>query len=207
MFGSVTYSSRRPATVVSAMPSGKSRVGSVTTCFLLVSSLFATGCGAKKPNFSPAAVLLPGDGVRVPLDLRRGDPTVEVFVNGQGPYRFLVDTGCSTTIISERICKEAGFSNVRSAKATIRTAKGSSTERARWTRLDRLKLGNAVFEDFAVLVRDIGDWDGILGFSLFAKCLLTLDFPARELSLAPGRLDEANGEGRFSYRDSDQPYV
>jgi predicted aspartyl protease len=54
---------------------------------------------------------------------------VPVTINGRGPYRFLLDTGASTTILSTAIADRLNLPNRR--RATLRSAGGNepSTER------------------------------------------------------------------------------
>src|SRR5262249_21240234 len=62
-----------------------------------------------------------------------------------------------------------------------------------------LQIGGARFEGLTAAVRDynerrMGDpVDGILGFALFADCLLTLDYPGNRVKIERGALPAANG--------------
>jgi len=54
-----------------------------------------------------------------------------------------------------------------------------------------------------VLGRGEGSYHGLLGFSLFRDCLLTLDFPSRELTLARGSLLPDGEHSVLSFRMPD----
>ena len=54
--------------------------------------------------------------------VREGHPLVEgVYVNGHGPYRFLLDTGSNTNLIDEKLAQSIGL------KASFRSELASST--------------------------------------------------------------------------------
>src|SRR5205814_272541 len=56
------------------------------------------------------STLLPAAGVAsVPLDVKSGRPVVDVLINGKGPYRFIVDTGASHSVIDSALAKELGL--------------------------------------------------------------------------------------------------
>jgi hypothetical protein len=58
----------------------------------------------------------------VSLEIREGRPIAkEVFVNGQGPYKFLVDTGSTLNHLDRRIAEKIGL------QATFKTTLTSST--------------------------------------------------------------------------------
>jgi hypothetical protein len=46
-----------------------------------------------QPRFPPPEATVPADGVTVPIVALVPNPIVEVKVNGQGPFRFMLDTG------------------------------------------------------------------------------------------------------------------
>src|SRR5216684_4175785 len=69
------------------------------------------------PADAPAAqkIELPAGGISVAMGDLGGRPIVEVSINGKGPYRFILDTGASVTVISDDLKDElalpAGVSN------------------------------------------------------------------------------------------------
>ena len=42
---------------------------------------------------APAGIVVPRDGVTIPMQDMGGRPVVEIKINGKGPYRFILDTG------------------------------------------------------------------------------------------------------------------
>jgi Retroviral aspartyl protease len=56
---------------------------------------------------APAGIEVPKDGVTIPMQDMGGRPVVEIKINGKGPYRFILDTGAVTTVVSDgRNCSQ-----------------------------------------------------------------------------------------------------
>ena len=119
---------------------------------------------------------------------------VEGTVGGAGPYYFLVDTGSSVTLVSDRIA--ATVPGYRTTPALnpmqVVSAAGGATLLGSTT-LPSLELGKANFANVRAAVYDFVDFsnhlgitvDGILGFPLFRDVLLTLDYPRNRAVLTP----------------------
>lgn len=114
-----------------------------------------------------------------------------------GPYRFLIDTGSSVTLITPTLARRypaGGVPYAQAPRVRVTGADGRSTELPQGT-LPRLELGAARFEDVPVLIYDCEALsahlgvriDGILGFPLFRDVLLTLDYPGSQVVLQPTR--------------------
>src|SRR5215471_6745999 len=54
----------------------------------------------------PTGIEVPRNGVTVPMQDTEGRPVVELKINGKGPYRFILDTGATTTVVSEELSHE-----------------------------------------------------------------------------------------------------
>ena len=53
-----------------------------------------------------------------------GRPTARVMINGQGPFQFMVDTGSTTTVITNRLLERLG--SVSTGVATVVGTTGSA---------------------------------------------------------------------------------
>lgn len=148
------------------------------------------------PTAAPRAVELPAGGARMPLALPGFRPYVHVWVDGRGPYRFVVESGAAFSAISPRVAAAAGLAVADAAapEVTVRTlAVGDSG------------AAGARLRDFtvAVLPEPIPGADGILGLNAYRDLLLTLDYPAREVRLARGALGAPNGRDRLALLRAD----
>jgi hypothetical protein len=120
---------------------------------------------------------------------------VETKWDRRGPYRFLVDTGSSATLVTPELARRYRAKNQppeTMPQVRVRAA-GGGTALLKPAVLSRLELGGARFEDVYVLVHDCQEIsahlglkiDGILGFPLFRETVLTLDYPRSRLLLQP----------------------
>ena len=119
---------------------------------------------------------------------------VEGTIGGAGPYYFLVDTGSSVTLVSDRIATAVpGYRTTPTpSPVQVVSAAGGATMLGSTT-LPSLELGGATFANVRAAVYDFVDFsnhlgitvDGILGFPLFRDVLLTLDYPRSRAVLSP----------------------
>ncbi|MFW2828948.1 aspartyl protease family protein [Sphingomonas sp. ID0503] len=118
-------------------------------------------------------------GERIDARTVRTRMTVDVHVNGRGPFRFIVDSGADTSVIGTRVAGElqlpAGTSIVLNA-----TTGSSSVNRVR---VATLRLGSSEFEDLQLPVLDtvhLGA-DGLIGIDALRGQRLMLDFEAQQI--------------------------
>jgi hypothetical protein len=147
--------------------------------------------------FRPGKTTIGPAEVAVPVR-RLGDLLlVGATVNGRGPFTFLVDTGAGATFVSRTLAENLP------GKGPVYTKEkdGSDRKLGEQVEVKELALGGALFKNFRALAVDLGDLeratgmriDGLLGFSLFADCLLTLDYPGSRLRLRTGKLPRPDG--------------
>ncbi len=161
----------------------------------------------------PTKTVLPASPVEVPLDVSGDVPVVEVKINGAGPYRFLIDSGITGTVIDQSVVARAGLKVVRPVKFEDRSL--IAADAADLVHLDALSLGAVTFEGFDAMAIDLGrqlgrarGMDGILGFNLFDESLVTIDYPMGRVRLWRGELPEADGREVLSYTVKDSlPHI
>jgi Aspartyl protease len=104
-----------------------------------------------------------------------GRPTAQVMLNGQGPFRFVVDTGSNTTVISTRVARLLALP-VLPARI-VHGVTGSMS--AQFGRLRRVETGRSSNENLAVAILDapaFEELDGILGMDMFANRRIRFNF-------------------------------
>jgi hypothetical protein len=147
-----------------------------------------------------------------PMQMRAWMPVVEVKLNGQGPFAFMIDTGAGMqadidTSVAARLNLQpsgraingdpSGENDREVATVTIDSIMIGAL--AKGTRARRTGEGIVEFRNVTAIVRphkitkDYPDVDGILGFALFSDYLLTLDYPAMQVRLTHEALAAANG--------------
>ena len=118
-----------------------------------------------------------------------------VMVNGQGPYRFLLDTGAEGAgRIDRSLVQALGLPNLGGQESVdLQGKKLDMTSH----RLESLVVGSLSFTGVEVMSRDynatirgpgLRPIDGILGYHLFNEYLLTINYPARTVTVARGEL-------------------
>jgi len=125
------------------------------------------------------------------LDVAHEKPFVEVRVNGQGPFRFVVDTGTGgEAFVTSDLMNRLGLSPVGQMHLADPSGMGSRT--VPMVMLDSLRVGGVNFTGVKAAVHKLdeegGSCEGLLGFALFRDYLLTLDFPGQMLRLETGNL-------------------
>ena len=133
-----------------------------------------------------------------PMHMRGLMPVVEVKLNGQGPFVFMIDTGAGMQAdIDPSVAERLGLH--LSGTAINGDPSGQNDREVSTATISSLAIGKAEFHNVTAVVRpqritkDYPDVDGILGFALFTDYLLTLDYPAMQVRLARGALPAANG--------------
>jgi predicted aspartyl protease len=111
--------------------------------------------------------------------------TVEVMVNGTGPYRFVVDSGADTSVVGLRIASELQLP--LGAPAILHVMSGSS--RVDRVKVDELQLGATKVRNLqvpALLETDLGA-DGLVGIDALAGQRLMMDFEKRLIKVEDAR--------------------
>src|SRR5512147_2045145 len=121
--------------------------------------------------------------VEVPLSLEANLPILEARVNGQGPFRFGIETGAGFVVISPELAAKLGLKRT-----------GGPDDSPEY-HVDRLDIGAAAFHDFPVSALRVAQpgIDGVLGLPLYHDLLLTIDYPNRRARFERGSLPAADG--------------
>ena len=170
-----------------------------------LASLTAVGAAAdplaQGPSTAPPTAL---DGALVATGADdAGRITVPVRVNGQGPFRFVVDTGANRTVISSELA--AALALPAGGAADIHGIVG--VEPAQTALIDRLDVDavSARAIRAPMLSRDRLGAAGLLGVDVLRRHRVSFDFVHRQLrlrsaSLAPDRstlYDDTSNSGRL----------
>jgi hypothetical protein len=141
---------------------------------------------------------------RVAFDVTKGRPAVQVRVNGAGPFTLLLDTMNPDSTLDDDLVRLLRLKPAPGYEA------GENDDPKWWTpevaRVESLDMGGGVITDFDVVVSDYDllaggerEFDGTVSLSLFADCLLTIDFPRQYLTLKRGKLPAAANSDVLDY--------
>ena len=119
---------------------------------------------------------------------------VEVKWDKHGPWRFIIDTGSSVTLLSPEYVKRypGAKKDGDSARAINVRSAGGGMQKLPRANVHIIKLGAAQFHNVPVLVHDFADLsahfgkriDGIIGFPLFRDTVFALDYPQSRLVIS-----------------------
>ena len=113
---------------------------------------------------------------------------VPVFINGQGPYDFILDTGASGTMVSKELAEKLGIEEGESQEA--RGAGGGLQVTV--SRVDTFSVGASEQEDVQVALLDMAELSkncgidklaGIVGFNYLKNYTVTIRYPDNTLYL------------------------
>ncbi|HEX3370629.1 MAG TPA: aspartyl protease family protein [Candidatus Cybelea sp.] len=134
------------------------------------------------------------DGRRKSLPFRLGKPekpliVVEAFINENGPFQLALDTGASTTTLSDEAALRLGLRQM-----AIRAATGAGgTIQAQAARVESIRLGDDRAGPLDVVVtnatgrvsRALGEpLDGILGYNFLSNFEVVIDYPHSSIVLS-----------------------
>ena len=135
-------------------------------------------------GFTPATLAAEAGREVLPFRLRHsGEIVVPVTVAGQGPFRFLLDTGSSRTAISTRLAARFGLKPV--AHTTVVTASGRTTQPL--VPVVHIVMGAhrpatvlaTLLPEGGIAVDD--EVDGLIGQDVLAPLIYTIDYDRRQL--------------------------
>ena len=120
--------------------------------------------------------------------------TVPVNIDGQGPYRFIVDTGAERTAISRELARSLDLSPGRTATVHSMT----EVSRIATVVIPDLRIGGRSVNDIHALAlarRDMGA-PGMLGVDSLQRQRIVFDFGRQEMTISPSRrIEERWPEG------------
>ena len=123
--------------------------------------------------------ITPRPGVVVGLGLR-------LKFNDSASSTLLLDTGATWATISRKLAEKIGARKISDYGIEGVGNSGSAAGYFAW--VDKVTIGNVEFHDCVVHVRikeDLDGPEGLIGANIFAKYLVTMDFPAHKLRLSP----------------------
>ena len=126
---------------------------------------------------------------------------VEAKVNGKGPYKFVLDTGATQIVLSEKLMGDLGMKPVTST--IMHGVGGGGKVESKLYKVAELTLGDVKITNFPVgtftdpLVTQLAD--GIIGTAVLSDLFITVNYPESRLEIArkpPAAAGESLG-GRY----------
>ncbi len=154
--------------------------------------VLAIGIVALAPALDGAVTQPPGV---TSFEQGRSDVVLAVRLNGQGPFRFLLDTGSTNTAVSSSTAEAIRAPVV--AKASMGSVAGSRMTLV--VRIDSLAVGPVHVDDLLASVVELNaipggaDLDGVIGHDALGSLRFTIDFRERRVIWFPSDVLEARG--------------
>lgn len=145
------------------------------------------------PADAPAArkIELPPDGTTLAMGDLGGRPVVDVSINGKGPYRFILDTGASVTVIGDDLKDELALPSGGGSPSLVS--------------IDSLRVGEASLTGVVAGIAPLSRMfrtdapRGVLSASTFPGYLVILDYPGKRVKIQKGELPPADSRAIFQY--------
>lgn len=148
---------------------------------------------------------LPGDSVSVPVEMVDGHVSVQVMLDGKGPYPFLFDTGAHGSVMDLAFATEQGLA--LGEEVTVGSPGGAGRPGRRAT-IKRLELGGLTVHGMSSIAfdglpfpRTATSPRGVIGPYGLSGLLVTLDYPGQRLVFRRGALPEPDDREVFGWDD------
>ncbi len=169
----------------------------------LVVACATPGAGQQVRRAAPAMEARPlARAVVVPMSTAGGRPTIDVTIDGRGPYRFIVDIGAMGSLVDATLAAEVGLPVM--GRARVGDPSGDGATEAEVVGPAAVALGGGELSGLLLISLDTPDFwaeldgaRGILGAPAFAGNVMTFDFPGATFGVAPGGLTETDGSLPF----------
>ncbi|HJT76824.1 MAG TPA: retropepsin-like aspartic protease [Gemmataceae bacterium] len=150
------------------------------------------GCRTRGLNEGPAV----GGGQAVPMLVLRGPggetlALVPIFINGQGPFAFALDTGASHSLVDHTIAEQLGL---RVSGPGVKMTGVVAGARAEQVRVDQWRVGDVPLPAHTLVTLDLPEADketglhGLLGSDMLSQFeVITVDYQHQRLLFRPHR--------------------
>lgn len=129
----------------------------------------------------------------VPVKIETGFVIIEVHINGKGPFRFILDTGSDSSILSFDLVKKLGLQATETQKREFHTQNNKIEIETFLHTLSELRVGDLIFRNAPFIASNATSYDfqllknlnvdGVLGENLFYNLAMTLDLPQHQIVL------------------------
>ncbi len=136
--------------------------------------------------------------VTIPFDLVNNRPFVKLMINGKGPFRFVVDTGASMSVLSDKTAQRLGIKPVAKG-GNARAIGGSGTFPILYGVLESMQIGEAKIDVVPIYIRTVHSTDdtpesersdGYIGLSVLSNYAVTLDYKEQQMIFDRSPLSE-----------------
>jgi predicted aspartyl protease len=137
-----------------------------------------------------------GDHMSTTIDIQTTETQpfilLPVFVNGKGPFSFVLDTGANAAIVTEDLAKTLALQNVEAKEAVGAGGKRTSVlvGQASSISVGAAKVENAKVGIMKTLPTCVGQ--GVVGYDFLKQYVVTIDYMQNKLTLTPSEEHNAD---------------
>lgn len=136
---------------------------------------------------------------QLPIKIIKNDLFIEVYLNDEGPYNFILDLGASG---QGRVDIELARKLKLKVVDSISNFDGNNYSTERVMGVSKLRIGSIEIGDIGLMARDYNRnykegnirTDGIIGRDFFKNYLLTIDCPNETVTISNNSLNESKGK-------------
>jgi len=163
------------------------QISALLICMLVLT----TGCRApmQQTGINPSNPLL----AEIPFRLDHGHIVIPVRLNNSQPLDFVVDTGAGVPLVNQKLIEPLHLHQTWLISKRVECWNGWGTVHF----LDDITLdvGGMEYSPFLVATMPMHSIDGLLGYDLFKRFVVEMDFKANRLRLFNPKLYQYNGSG------------
>jgi len=133
-----------------------------------------------------------------------GRPVVELKINDQGPYRFILDSGATITMVTDELSRELSLNS----PTGMRVAAVGGGPAPAIVAIREVRIGDATLQDLIAAIMPLGNLlkeknapRGVLSAASFAGYLLIYDYPRKRISIREGELEHVDSKSVFQYTE------
>lgn len=129
--------------------------------------------------------------VSIPFELVNNRPFIKIMINGKGPFRFVIDTGASMSVLSDKTAARLGIKPVAKG-GNARAIGGNGTFPILYGLLDTISIGETKIDVVPIYIRTVYSAedspesersDGYIGLSVLSHFAMTIDYQTRQVLL------------------------
>ena len=150
----------------------------------------------------PPGEIMIGKPVKISMDVTHHVPVIEAKINGNGPFRFDVDSGSAGMLnVSHALAEKLSLPVMGEAISGDPSGKNQKTVRVLHVEsidIADLHLGQVEVTE-APSDGPQRDVDGVMGLPLFTSLLVTFDYPNSQFAVDGGKLPAPDGSTVLAY--------
>lgn len=118
---------------------------------------------------------------------RIGRILAPVMINGQGPFRFVVDTGATHSVMAAHLVRHLGLVTTEGSGVLLNGVTGSTVVAT--VQVDQFQAGDLIMRDraMAVINARLSDEDGVLGAEGLQQKKIVVDFGRNQIRILESR--------------------